>query len=256
MDDTNVVLKSELDFVLGITENIDEIKSKFERSTYFMNDARRIQVMKKVPNYQQISGNSAFELLHEAIKSIYVSSTNADKVYADIRKAIEFKSPIQNETDKNIFNKSYMNWKRNPTNLTHVQCASVVKTSMKYDYDRWHESFTKEMKEIDEITEYIDLKTTGFNSYCDKLLDKTMVQKQAKEDIIANIILNAVEIQKIYPKLHPILKHILKILNDFNKKRITWAEFLIGMREWPSSSPKPVGKTPFVKQMAKMLRKK
>lgn len=102
---------------------------------------------------------------------------------------------------------------------------------MSADHDQVLDQFNAKMENVDKARSLINTCSTLVNSNLRKLVSskkRDSMEKYSQE--IVNATLKASSVQ---PKLIKQLKYVKKILNNYNKLRTRWAEFIVNMRESP-----------------------
>lgn len=239
-------MKPNLNIMLGLYTHIDELKSKCEGLDRLMNQERKIEILNKVPSTMLIEGELARDTLQTKIDLVnFANSLKVLHLNYEISFAIDF--ILANEN----FVESYQNWKLKKVNKKHMLLVKDTLNSLKLEYVQLHEFLTMAMSVIDETKRNIGTMTTLLNSKLNRLL--TITESAQISEIVEQITHSLIEIHKKQDLFVTQLESIRDILNYYNAKRVTWAEFIIGMRELPIMEPKPVvlKKREYIKQIAR-----
>lgn len=239
-------MKPSLNIMLGLYTHIDELKSRCERLDRLMNQERKIEILKKVPSTMLIEGKLARDSLQSYIDLVnFANSLKVLHLNYEISLAIDFSLANQN------FVKSYQNWKLKKVNEKHMLLVKDTLDSLEVEFVQLHEFLTMAMSVIDETKRNIGTMTALLNSKFNRLL--TITESAQITEVVEQITHSLIEIHKKQDLFVTQLESIRNILNYYNAKRVTWAEFLIGMRDLPIMEPKPVilKKREYIKQIGR-----
>lgn len=227
-------VKSNFDFLLKITPNVDAINKALEKlpRKNFMGEKDINLIVQSVPEDAQLNGKSARTILREKIEEINANEAKKFKELEDsIRTRIAMKS--QNIIDSNIIT-SYQHWLKNSVDANHLKQIEIDYPEMKSQFEQWQKDFTAYMTTTDELRKEIKKKLDSSNAKA--LVIRTTFGNNADKQI--NEILNYILGKQ--STLAENLKNAEKVLAKYNDERIKWAQFLIGMRATLNSDPKPV----------------
>lgn len=245
MAEVNPFVNINLDFVLGISENIDKIKVNFGVFNRFMSQERRNEIMEKVPSSLVINGKLARDLLQNNINFVdFGHMLDTMELNFDIYSEISYNLANKNDKMNKCFNKSYKIWKHNPVDQKHMQQVAIDFESMELEYIRLRAVFEMKMNAKDEIKRNIETMIAAVDGMFDELLNvsksKELDPNSTIQQMVMAIVRDLTEIHKRRVEYMANLRNLRNILKDYNKSRVIWAEFLIGMRESLKSDSKPV----------------
>lgn len=245
------LLSARLSFMLGISNksHIEELRNEFKEPPTFISDDRMDSILFEVPQEMIIDGKKPFELLYEQIPKIRDTMLKTVRKSNDqIRSAIAVQSLGKDQSYMENFGKKIKDWNCDPVKNKHFQRVEKAVASMQSEYEQLRESFKTTINTIGEIKSTVENRTKSLNSVCDHFEEGV-----DSDHCIPDLVYFVVEISKLYTHLIKNLACLKEILTEYNDKRIVWAEFLIEMRNSPTSGPKPIKKKkkPSAKQLAK-----
>lgn len=218
-------MKSKLDFMLNITDNINEHKDKLEvPENDFIETKPRDQAMRYIAG----GGTRSF-LIKKSDLFNQRQTTIIPKLNEEICSFMAFKSV--NKYDN--FIGSFEQWVHKSTDTKHVQQVENNLESMKSKFNEFHQKFNYFMITADKLRASIKTDIASVNSLYENLSktreSKTVAQMTEKVEWITDIV--------VYEQTNLIatLRNVICVLFNYNEQRITWAEFLIGMRNSPTS---------------------
>lgn len=143
LDGECIELKGKLDFMLGISENIDLVKTKLGRRYHGMYSG---QIEKSL---QMITYNRT--IIRSKIESI--DKSRQVKIYNLCNK---IRSQISMKISNPNFLNSFVQWDQNPVDVEQLKCVKSLLSDMKTVYDELHKQFGKHMRLILAISANID----------------------------------------------------------------------------------------------------
>lgn len=235
--------KSNLQFILGFFDHFDDIQIKCGTFKSFMTAERKAAILGKVPENIMFGETTSHDFLELSLKSGDTANRlRISYIKYEINSEILFELFMRNDKS---FNQSFKNWKRNPTDQKHVQRVKNELASMKSEYDQCNTHFNKQLRAIVESRAKIETMISSVNESIKYLLNiKETEQSYYYDSIVSKPVKEiAITSMKIYSDQTAFMTKLEKLrdlLKDYNKKRVKWSEFLIGMRETLVSEPKPV----------------
>lgn len=172
----------------------------------------------------------------------FISKANSQR--DDVtEKYFNFRSEIVHKMPKMVdnidFDSSFKNWLRNPTNVDHMKKVKNTLGSMKTEYDQLHEKFKRELNEVNVERANIEKNVEAVNNLMEKFFH-TKVNRQIADGLSGDLSNLVYGVETLRNSLIEKLKNVIKTLEEYNQKRIIWAEFLIGMRDTLTTQPKAV----------------
>lgn len=216
-------MKPKLDFMLQITKNVNEIKKKFEVPvTDFIDNATRDKFLKTF-SYEDIrkfyQGNN--DLFNNR-------QTEKVKVLNDeFCKELEFNSPNKYEN----FSASYENWASKPIDAKRVKDSDIK--SIKTDFKTLQNKFNNYIDVVGKLKASNKADVGSINSLYNNI-PKTRDSK-TKAKMIKRLGTTTERLVSEQTELITNMRNAMVTLLNYNEQRITWAEFLIGMRDSPKS---------------------
>lgn len=253
----DIQLKPKLDFMLNISENVNEIDSKFQASQKkLLNYEQRVEVLGKVPKGMIIKGVKTRGYLCGKLAFIN-DAQNIKKLslYSDIVSAIAFK-PL-NKYDKEIGN-SFEKWIQNPVDAEHIQRVMNHLEHMKSKYGELNKKFIEKIDVLLKVKTNIGTDMLGISKLFEKLLKTSNSEHALTKFLLEEIVTYTA---KIFDQQIQTLKTLVEIretLDKYNEQRVKWAEYLIGMRNWLPSFRVPLKlvNMEYVKTFSKILQGK
>lgn len=238
-EEKNIKMRPNLDFMIKISDNIDEIKLHFEApAKEYISNEKRNQFLKQIPKNLKINENDAQKLLFREISSInYVQTTRLIFQNINICGEIAFKPPHKYDKDLHEF---FEQWVKNSISKKHVKRVKKQSKFMRLEYSELHDQFTEEMKMVDKIRANIEMDMTLASSLFEKLIEATDSNQIDKITIETESVLSKINSQQY--DLIENLRNVSTTLNKYNRRRIVWEEVLIGMRKSLRSQRKPLKK--------------
>lgn len=237
----NMPMKPKLDFILQISDDVVEIKSRLDAipSMNLIDNTKRDSLMKIVPKEMQIRGRKASEYLYVHISAINNKQSKFKHLGDDLWKRIAFEPSHKKD---HLFRDSFKKWDHNAPNKKQIlQVANDINSMQAENYEIFTQ-FTNGIKAVDEITANIATGSGSVNS----LLDRLFLEKEDSEEFrkcIGDVVPILTEIANLQTSLFNNLRTVRSILKDYNRKRRKWADVLIGMRQTRTTSRKPVKPT-------------
>lgn len=237
--------------MLGISNksHIEELINEFKKPPTFISEDQMDSILLEVPHEMIIDGKKPYNLLDEQLPKILNTTLKTVRKSNDqIRSLIAVQSLGKDQSYMENFGKKIKDWNSDPVQNKHFQRVEKALPSMQWEYEQLRESFKTTINTIEEIKSTVENKTRSLNSVCDHFEEGV-----DSDHCIPDLVYFVVEISKLYNHLIKNLACLKEILTEYNDKRIIWAEFLIEMRNSPTSGPKPIKKKkkPSAKQLAK-----
>lgn len=224
MDDECIELKGKLDFMLGISENIDQVKTKLGRRYHGIYSS---QIEKSL---QMITYNRT--IIRSKIESI--DKSREVKIYNLCNK---IRSQISMKISNPNFLNSFVQWDQNPVDVEHLKRVKSLLSDMKSEYDELHKQFSKHMRLILAVSANIDKDILSVNTFFKQLLRPNYSRQAKRNTQLVETMID--KITKQQSDLIQNLNQILKVVNIYNNQRYNWATLLIGMEKLPSTSALP-----------------
>lgn len=226
-------------FIVQFHEEIDTfITEILALDENLMDESEKEQVLAKVPenlNIDQIDAH--FMLLH---KIDYINIEIGEKIKSKtsaIRNATSFRCPSE-YPNRPYFEDSFRAWLQNPAKTAQIKRIRTDFYVMQKTYDALLKCFNEEIKAMREITAGLKPKLEQANHLFVNLLE-SRDSKTAKE-FIEQVIPILDEITRDKEDVFLNIENVQKILDYYNEQRLTWVEFLIGIKTALPSYPKEV----------------
>lgn len=240
-------MSPKLDFMLKKFDGIDQFKTKLETPVnLLMDNGTRDNILRKVPIGIQIERRSASSLLRGDINFIVYQQTLSIRLkYVEICAKIDFQ--LHNANSYNELNASFVNWSLNPTVRKHMKNVYSYIPIMKSEYICCREKFTNMMRKLLEVQKGVEAVIDTAKALVNRCLESIHSKQIIK--IIGELACIMAEIKTKHSNLNDKLNAMEGTLEEYNLKRIAWAELLIGMRKTLTGERKLVKLTRNSKQI-------
>lgn len=211
--DEKIEVKSRLNFMLYISDDVENIKVQLKKKT--------IEVL-NVTNSNNAVSEDVLNKVHTFNRKQYEEVTHLNK---KICKYFAVNSPNKYEN----FSIFYEKWEKRRINIPHLNWVNQNFKFMKREYNKMKEDFTNEIANVDTLRTNIRVDAAFAQSLLNNLGKTTasaVHQKMNKE--LLPIVKRMCDKQT---GLIESLNKVISILVTYTDHRITWAEFMIGMRD-------------------------
>lgn len=223
-----VQLRPQLDFLLKLTENEDEIKIKLNNLISRPVNSKKIkQALEWIPANMKIIGKNAHTVLSETIRLINNEHMEQIKnLKASVYSQVIFDSPSKYDVNFDIM---FEKWEHKPIDVKHLKKVSDDINTMKIQYHNLQANFNKQVQKLDALQTKIDTDVSYTNDLLDALLGMHSLEQMMKTITTFERIKDRISNHRT--QLIQILENLKKILSIYNIERISYAEYLIGMKE-------------------------
>lgn len=231
-------VKTKFDFMLRITNNVEQIKTKLEVPiNFFMDSAKVNQILSKLPETMKIKGLNARTYLSDQIDSINLHQMETIKeLNMDICFAFSNQLPYYDKT----FNNWYQQWNKKPADKKHLQNIEQNRKKIGKIFEEFNGMFRNGMKTVNEastlLSKYINLGRSTFDN-----IEKLKNPQEAVKAIV-DLVPILEKISKQQEELIKSLGNVQSTLYLYNAQRIKWLDFLIELRKTPFSERQVITK--------------
>lgn len=229
---------AKLSFIIKISNTIGKLKKKLEMPPKEFISAKKFEkVLAAIPEFTTIITKDynvvfAREFLGHAVNFINESQTvRIGKVKEEICSEIAFIPP--NKYDQ-FFDDWYKMWDKEQINPEHVNQVYKELPKMTTKYEELYELYHKRLGEVEGAETDIKFLTRLIHADFDKL---SKLNPKNEADIV--------QVKEIVDRLQPLmdklfnhlgqmqraLTNVKEVLENYNKDRVKWIEFLMEMRE-------------------------
>lgn len=213
-----IPMKPTLDFIFEIAKNFDEL-------TYYLR-----KPMRKFIKNEEIK--TAIEALPVNINITFINNLikNIDILNQEIRSNIVIDPTFNNDAE---FIRWYKQWAKSPVKREYVENVRKTMIPIKKELKKIEEEFISDMTDVYElrVSYKKDIRNSkGALADCFEATDP--VNRREKIKVFESFVRRIV---RKLPKLLQSLENVNDTLKTYNSKRMSWAEFLIGMRISPYS---------------------
>lgn len=221
-------MDSKLDFMLFISDCVHELKAIIETPMEELLNNRIINgAIKKVCPNRKVHGKYCNTFLHEQNNLIINYTLQIKNLHKEISPEIAFEIKLSDTR----FVHRFQRWIQGPISREYAQHVKKVVNPLMSDIDNMRTEFNKEVKLIDKLRLYIREKIIFMNWTYEELL-KSNNLKQI--DVCTNELVEyTVDTNTQLSALLHSLRNVKRTLENYNKNRTTWADFLIGLRQYP-----------------------
>lgn len=233
--EVNIDLEPDFDFMLTIPNNISEIISALDASINGLFDGATFdKIVLKVADFKE----DTRKYIHKSIKEVKDQHAMTMKIFND-ELSPELKFEPSDRCDK-ILNDSFKQWIENPVKQKRIQIVNENLSPMKWKYDELQKSMNIQCKETKRECKLIKRDIILVKTLHKTILRLTDSDSERIKRIINNIVNFIMRINENQNLMLHNLEHMKIIFNSYNRLRMIWAEFLIGMRNSLTSTPKSV----------------
>lgn len=220
---------------------MDEIQKMFDPTVMdFKYMGYRVQLLEKIPPHHRCGYHSTRSFLQ--MKLIEDANQERDEITEyNTKISAEIKRELPKQGDHNIFYISFLNWFRNVPENIDIQRVRSALDSMNTEYAALRERFINKINEIKPLKATIDTDIIRANCLIETLLE--IVHITQATDNITELVIMADSVSRRRYDLIRELKIVYQILEDYNKKRMIWADLIVGIRDTLTSQRKPVAMT-------------
>lgn len=241
-------LEPDFDFMLTIPNNISKIISALDASMNGLFDGATFdKIVLKVADFKE----DTRKYIHKSINEVKDQHAMTMKIFYD-ELSPELKFEPSDRCDKN-FNDSFKQWIENPVKQKRIQIVNENLSPMKSEYDKLQESMNIQCKETKRECKLIKKDITLVKKLHKTILTLSDLDSERIKRIINNVVNLLMKINENQDLVLHNLEHMKIIFHSYNRLRMIWAEFLIGMRKSLRSTPKSV--KPSKRMLCKHLAK-
>ncbi|XP_031629542.1 uncharacterized protein LOC116344865 [Contarinia nasturtii] len=223
---SGIAMKSKLDFILKISNNIDQIQSKLKTPvTEFMNETIIGQITSKIPENLTVMGRNARSYLLEEIESVNILQIVMIKEFND-EICYGFSNKMPNKYDK-TFENWFKQWNPKPPNKNHVQRVDKYRPTMETIYEKFNRNFDKGIKEAEAARMTLD---NSINFVKSSLMTDFLQSTTATLQKTTNAIEELGKLRKQQEQLIKYLGNVQSILHMYNTQRLKWIDFLVELK--------------------------
>lgn len=248
--------RPKLDFILKISNETDDIKTRFDSLVNgFVDSTKRDKVLQKVPEDMKIDGFNTRTFFQEGIDSIIDGQMKTIKnLTVDICSKIKFE--LDDKNDSHFVN-SFQKLKILPADPKLMQRVRDNMNAMNTDYNKLHEKFNEEMKRTDELRKIFETNAASVNLLFDQLIRLSATNTEDFKRLAKDIESAIVKLYMQQPQLFDSLEKIQDILENYNRQRLVWIEFLLGKRISHKMNGSDVKKTlkPFTRNLKEDIKR-
>lgn len=232
-----------LNFITQKFDQIEKFKARLNKPLKLsVTNSSINEYVQEVPENYLLEEMKARDYLSSMIDKIVDQQSNLLKqkrakvsasIVIDARKLDDYK----------VLNESFVNWSKNPTSEKHMKNVDKEISKMKTEFDNCQSLFTSELDTMRKFEVNITGDITVARELLKDIWHTTFLAENLSLEMLRKAGLQLKFIHIAQNALGEMLDYMYKrILQDYNKKRIVWVQFIIGMRKSlnPKEKPKPV----------------
>lgn len=228
LNQTKIKIGKDLLFLRGISPQIHKLmKNVFGKHPEFMHLNLMENMLSKVPEEIEIDGKNTRAFLYHKISETFVhQKAEVEDMNRQITAEIQFEL---SDNNKRNFVDLFKQWYNKPAEKKDVKRVKNGIGPMFSDHKQFFECFNRTMATVEKFNGLVKSCKTIVDYTRKNLLKSTKFEeiKKLTEEIVGS----TVKASSTYPLLIKKLADVKTLLRNYNKRRIEWAEFIIGIRE-------------------------